>query len=74
MILGSVDITLPSSSSFEVAAASRGGEIDNDFETSSLKAVNDANTGKLNGRFGGQQGPKITITTSYGTISLHKTA
>ena len=71
---GAVDITLPSSSSFEVAAASRGGEIDNDFETSSLKAVNDANTGKLNGRFGGQQGPKITITTSYGTISLHKTA
>jgi Putative adhesin len=71
---GSVDVTLPSSSNFEVAAASRGGEIDNDFETSSLKAVNEADTGKLNGKFGGPQGPKITITTSYGTIFLHKTA
>jgi hypothetical protein len=71
---GSVDVTLPSSSSFEIAAASRGGEIDSDFETSSLKAVNDPDTGKLNGKFGGQQGPKIAITTSYGTISLHKSS
>jgi len=71
---GSVDLTLPSSSSFEVAAVSKGGEIDNDFETSSLKAVNEADTGKLNGKFGTQQGPKITITTSYGTISLHKSS
>jgi hypothetical protein len=71
---GPVDLTLPSSSSFEVAASSRGGEIDNDFETSSLKAVNAPDTGKLNGKFGSQQGPKITISTSYGTISLHKSS
>ncbi len=71
---GSVDLTLPSSSSFEVAATSRGGEIDNDFETSSLKAVNEPDTGKLSGKYGSQQGPKITINTSYGTISLHKSS
>lgn len=71
---GSVDVTLPSNSNFEVAAVSRGGEIDSDFETGSLKAVNDTDTGKLNGKFGGQAGPKITINTSYGTISLHKSS
>jgi Domain of unknown function (DUF5668)/Putative adhesin len=69
---GEIDVTLPSSSSFEVAALSHGGEIDSDFENSALKAVNDENTGKLNGKFGAQPGPKITISTSYGTISLHK--
>ncbi len=68
---GEVEVTLPSNANFEIAAASRGGEVDSDFDSPSLKAVNNADTGQLNGKVGGP-GPKITIVTTYGTISLHQ--
>ena len=70
---GEVEITLPDKSSFEIAATSRSGEVQSDFENPSLKLANDSDTGRLNGVVG-SHGPKITITTSYGTISLHKTS
>lgn len=68
---GEVELTLPANSSFEISALSRGGEVNSDFEAPSLQLTNDDNVGKLNGKVG-SHGPKITIVTSYGTISLHK--
>jgi DUF4097 and DUF4098 domain-containing protein YvlB len=70
---GEVQLTLPGKSGFEISAFSRGGEIATDFEGPALQQTNDGNVGKLNGKFG-SHGPKITIVTSYGTISLHKSS
>lgn len=70
---GEVELTLPANSSFEISALSRGGEVDSDFEAPSLQLTNDDNVGKLNGKVG-SHGPKITVVTSYGTISLHKSS
>ncbi|HXW56525.1 MAG TPA: DUF4097 family beta strand repeat-containing protein [Candidatus Cybelea sp.] len=68
---GEVNLTLPGNSSFEISAISRSGQVDSEFEDPSLELVNDESTGRLSGKFG-SHGPKITIVTSYGAISLHK--
>jgi len=68
---GDVDLTLPAPSGFELSATSRSGDVESDFEGPSLKPVNDEETGRLNGRYGGP-GPRITIATTYGTIHLRK--
>ena len=70
---GDVDLTLPSRSAFEISAASHKGETQSEFEEGSLQSVNDSGMGRLNGKVG-SQGPKITITTNYGTITLHKSS
>lgn len=69
---GDVDLTLPSHATFEISAASHKGEAQSEFE-GSLEPVNDSGMGRLNGKIG-SQGPKITITTNYGTITLHKSS
>ena len=74
---GGVDVTLPVKSSFQVAAFSRSGDVNSDFEDPSLTTAHESEDGRLNGQFGGKSGspgPKITITTSYGTIELHKSS
>jgi DUF4097 and DUF4098 domain-containing protein YvlB len=74
---GGVEVTLPSRSSFQIAAFSRSGEVDSEFEDPSLRTAGEDENGQLNGQFGGKSGspvPKITITTSYGTIELHKSS
>jgi DUF4097 and DUF4098 domain-containing protein YvlB len=74
---GEVDVTLPGRSSFLISAFSRSGEVDSEFEDPSLRMTGDEKDGRLDGQFGsksGAPGPKITITTSYGTISLRKSS
>lgn len=68
---GEVSLTLPSNSSFEISAVSQSGEVDSEFQDPALRLVNDPSMGRLNGKIGAGS-PKITIVTSYGTISLHK--
>lgn len=70
---GGVSMTLPASSGFEISAVSKSGEVDSEFQDPSLQLVNDASVGRLNGKVGGG-GPKITVVTSYGTISIHKSS
>jgi DUF4097 and DUF4098 domain-containing protein YvlB len=70
---GEIDLTLPGNSSFQIAAVSRSGEVQSDFEDASLKLANESDTGHLNGAVG-SHGPRISLTTSYGTISLHKSS
>jgi DUF4097 and DUF4098 domain-containing protein YvlB len=74
---GGVDVTLPAKSSFQIAAYSRSGEVDSDFEDPALRSAGESENGQLNGQYGGKSGmpgPKITITTSYGTIQLNKSS
>jgi len=68
---GEVDLTLPGSSNFEITAVSQSGEVDSEFQDPSLRLVNDPGVGRLSGTIG-SGGPKISIATTYGTISLHK--
>jgi DUF4097 and DUF4098 domain-containing protein YvlB len=68
---GGIDVSLPSKSGFEISASSHSGHIENDFEAPTLKAVDEHNVSKLEGQYG-PHGPKITLATSYGSISLRK--
>jgi hypothetical protein len=70
---GEVELTLPSNSHFEISAISQSGEVQSEFEDSSLKLENENGTGRLHGKIGGG-GPKIHITTSYGTLYLRKSS
>jgi hypothetical protein len=67
-----VDVTLPANSNFAFSATSRSGEVENDFEAGKSSDDDDDNKrAQLSGRIG-TGGPTITITTSYGTVHLHK--
>ncbi|HXT85986.1 MAG TPA: DUF4097 family beta strand repeat-containing protein [Verrucomicrobiae bacterium] len=68
---GNIDITLPARASFTISAISRNGEIQNDFENSTLKSSTTGKNTILQGSFG-NGGPRITLSTTYGTISIHK--
>lgn len=68
---GNIDITLPARASFTLSAISRDGDIQNDFENSTLKSSTSGRTTILQGAFGAG-GPRITLSTTYGTISIHK--
>jgi DUF4097 and DUF4098 domain-containing protein YvlB len=66
-----VDLTLPAESSFDIAAVSRSGEIQNEFESPALKVTSEGDTSTLQGSYGAH-GPRITLNTTYGAISIHK--
>lgn len=68
---GDAEVTLPASSNFQVSAVSKSGEVQNDFESSSLKASNENDRGEISGRVG-SAGPTINLMTTYGTIHLRK--
>jgi hypothetical protein len=70
---GSVDLTLPSKSAFEINAFSNNGEVDSDFDSPTLTNTNENGSGKIMGRVG-TGGPKINIATSYGPINLRKSS
>ena len=69
---GGVELTLPTNSNFQISAWSRGGDVQSDFESST-----DSQGENENSRFNAKIGtgvPKIQITTTYGTIALHKSS
>lgn len=68
---GNIDITLPAHSNFVISAISRNGDIDNGFGNEGLKSSTSGETTILNGTFG-NAGPHITLSTTYGTISIHR--
>src|SRR5713226_5324967 len=70
-----ITLTLPASSSFEILADCHSGEIDSEFESESLKKTStESGDSHLEGKYGRGRGPKITLKTSYGSISIHKTS
>jgi DUF4097 and DUF4098 domain-containing protein YvlB len=70
-----ITLTLPESSSFEILADCHSGDIDSEFESDGLKKTStDGGDSHLEGKYGRGRGPKITLKTSYGSISIHKTS
>jgi hypothetical protein len=70
-----IDLSLPGSSSFEIVADSRSGDINSEFSNGSLKMTGaDSGNTHLEGKYGTSRGPKITLKTSYGSIAVHKTS
>jgi hypothetical protein len=70
-----ITLSLPESSSFEILADCHSGEIDSEFESDSLKkTTTDSGDSHLEGKYGKGRGPKITLKTTYGAISIHKTS
>lgn len=70
-----ITLTLPEASSFEILADSHRGDIDSEFESDGLKKTStDSGDAHLEGKYGSGRGPTITLKTTYGSISIHKTS
>ena len=71
----SITLGLPEGSSFEIAADCHSGDVDSEFEGEGLKATKkESGDSHLEGKYGKGRAPKITLKTSYGSISIHKTS
>jgi hypothetical protein len=68
-----IALTVPGAASFEINADCRNCDIDSEFPslTSSKAGSGDSH---LSGKNGSGKGPKITLKTSYGNISLRRTS
>jgi hypothetical protein len=66
---GEIELSLPSSSSFQIEAASRHGEVESDFSGPALKVVKEGDNPTISGSVG-KGGPPIRLDTEYGTIRL----
>jgi len=71
-----ITLSLPESSSFEILADCHSGDIDSEFQADSLKLTpgTGSKDAHLEGKYGSGRGPKITLKTSYGSISLRRTS
>jgi len=70
----SISITLPESSNFEILGDCHNCDIQSEFESDSLKTTQHSGDSHIEGTYGSGHGPKITLKTSHGTISIHKTS
>jgi DUF4097 and DUF4098 domain-containing protein YvlB len=66
---GEIELSLPSSSSFQIEAASHHGEVESDFSGPALKVVKEGDNPTISGSVG-KGGPPIRLDTEYGTIRL----
>jgi len=66
---GAVELTLPPSANFQIAADSRHGEVECDFSGPGLKVVKEGDTPSISGSYG-KGGPMIHINTDYGAIHI----
>lgn len=70
-----ITLSLPESSSFEIVADCHSGDIDTEFHADSLTQTSTkSGDSHLEGKYGSGRGPKITLKTSYGSISLRATS
>jgi Domain of unknown function (DUF5668) len=68
-----ISISMPENSNFQIVADCHSGDIDSEFESDSLKkTTTEGGDSHLEGRYGSGRGPKITLHTTYGSISIHK--
>jgi DUF4097 and DUF4098 domain-containing protein YvlB len=68
-----ISLTLPGSSNFEITADCHNCDISSEFPGLNV-TKSEAGDSHLAGKFGTARGPKITLKTSYGNISLLRTA
>ena len=69
-----ISLSLPESSSFEIVADCHSGDIDSEFSADSLNKTSTQSDSHLEGKYGNGRGPKITLKTSYGSVSIRKTS
>ena len=69
-----ITLSLPESSSFDIVADCHSCDIDSEFSSDSLKQTSSGGDSRLEGKYGKTRGPKITLKTSYGSISIRKTS
>jgi DUF4097 and DUF4098 domain-containing protein YvlB len=71
-----ITLSLPGSSTFDILADCHScSDIDTEFSADSLKKTStESGDYHLEGKYGSGRGPKITLKTSYGSISIHKTS
>jgi hypothetical protein len=68
-----ISISMPENSNFQIVADCHSGDIDSEFESDSLKkTTTEGGDSHLEGHYGTGRGPKITLHTTYGSISIHK--
>jgi hypothetical protein len=68
-----ISISMPENSNFQIVADCHSGDIDSEFESDSLKkTTTEGGDSHLEGRYGTGRAPKITLHTTYGSISIHK--
>ena len=71
----SISLSVPGSASFNILADCHSGDIDSEFSADTLKKTTaQSGDSHLEGKYGAGRGPKITLKTSYGSISIHKTS
>jgi DUF4097 and DUF4098 domain-containing protein YvlB len=68
-----IALTLPGSASFEIVADCRNCEISSEFPGLGASKTESGDS-HLAGKYGNGKGPKITLKTSYGNISLRRTS
>ena len=68
-----IALTVPGSGSFEITADCRNCDIDSEFPSLTASKAGSGDS-HLSGRNGTGKGPKITLKTSYGNISLRRTS
>jgi putative adhesin len=69
-----ITLSLPESSSFEINADCHSCDVDSEFSADSLKKTSTQSDSHMEGKYGNGRGPKITLKTSYGAISIRKTS
>lgn len=71
-----ITLTLPGSASFDILANCHScDDINSEFSADTLKKTStESGDYHLEGRYGSGRGPKITLKTSYGSMSLHRTS
>lgn len=70
-----VTVSLPGSANFEILADCHSCDIDSEFSAESLKKTTSSSSDShLEGKYGSGRGPKISLKTSYGPISLRRTS
>jgi DUF4097 and DUF4098 domain-containing protein YvlB len=69
-----ITLSLPESSSFDITAYCHSCDIDSEFSADSLKQTSTGGDSHLEGKYGKARGPKITLKTSYGSITIRKTS
>ena len=68
-----IALTVPGGASFEIAADCRNCEISSEFPGLGASKTESGDS-HLAGKYGSGKGPKITLKTSYGNISLRRTS
>jgi DUF4097 and DUF4098 domain-containing protein YvlB len=70
-----IGITLPESASFNILADCHSCDIESEFSADTLKKTSvESGDSHIEGKYGTARGPKITLKTSYGSLSIHKTS